>query len=50
MEPEEASGQSNGDGDMGSKFRHLKLNKRLDRKKQKKLKAKGAKVAPKAKK
>jgi hypothetical protein len=35
---------------MGSKFRHLLLKKKLDRKKQKKMKTKGARVAPKEKK
>jgi len=35
---------------MGSQFRHLLLKKKLDRKKQKKLMAKGARVAPKGKK
>jgi hypothetical protein len=35
---------------MGSKFRHLFLKKKLERRKQKKMKAKGAKAAPKAKK
>jgi len=35
---------------MGSKFRHLKLNKRLARKKLKKMEKKGAKAAPKEKK
>ena len=35
---------------MGSKFRHLMLKKKLDRKKLKKMEKKGAKAAPKAKK
>lgn len=35
---------------MGSKFRHLKLKKRLDHKKLMNLKKKGAKAAPKEKK
>ena len=35
---------------MGSKFRHLMLKKKLDRKKQKLTKTKGAGAAPKAKK
>jgi hypothetical protein len=39
-----------GDDGMGSKFRHLKLKKKLDRKKLKNMKKKGPKAAPKEKK